>query len=69
MKIEEKIRKVVMDAFITYALLILENTTPEDLKNSIEAWYKDSVALMKGEMYDDWYNDSVALMKGEEDEE
>ena len=53
-KIEEKkIRKVVLDALITYGMLISENTTPEELNNSLVAWYKDSLALMKRETYED----------------
>ena len=44
---EKKIRKVVLDALITYGMLISGNATTEELGNSLEAWYKDSVALMK----------------------
>ena len=47
--LEKKIRKVVLDALITYGMLISVNTTPEELNIYLEAWYKDSVALMKGD--------------------
>lgn len=50
---EKKIMRVVLDALITYGLLFQKNATGEDLKNSLEAWYKDSVALMKGEGRDE----------------
>lgn len=46
---EKKINKVVLDALIVYGMLISEDTTPEELNDYLSAWYKDSVALMKGE--------------------
>ena len=50
MKIEEKkLHKVVLYALKIYDMLISGDTPPEDLNNFLEAWYNDSVALMKGE--------------------
>lgn len=46
---EKKINKVVLDALIVYGMAISEDTATEELRGYFEAWYKDSVALMKGE--------------------